>query len=200
MNFRCCTPSQRSTLLYGTVYQTHLRARARAGVIFFPLLTRLSIAFTPRPAPTRLGRRLAPTLTCVVSRVTRVTRHTASASRRRACRREAPRPDRLARDKPTNTPHCACQLGEGQAVSSLAFERRLSHSLQLCSRTTRLHACASAPRGSNCGPSHTVCLCSMCYRIYPRSQPAKRKPGSDLLQHGTAGAAAHASATRRVVP
>ena len=201
MNFRCCTPSQRSTLLYGTVYQTHLRARARAGVIFFPLLTRLSIAFTPRPAPTRLGRRLAPTLTCVVSRVTRVTRHTASASRR-PTRAGARRPERTA-SRATNRqtlPHCACQLGEGQAVSSLAFERRLSHSLQLCSRTTRLHACASAPRGSNCGPSHTVCLCSMCYRIYPRSQPAKRKPGSDLLQHGTAGAAAHASATRRVVP
>ena len=40
----------------------------------------------------------------------------------------------------------------------------------------------------------------MCYRIFPRSQPAERKPGCDLLQHGTAGAVAHASATRRVVP
>ena len=109
-----------------------------------------SLAFTPR----RHG--LRQHLSEWQRVVSRVTRHTASDSRRRACRREAPRPDRLARDKPTNTPHGACQLGEGQAVSSLAFERRLSHSLQLCSRTTRLHACASAPRGSNCGPSHTV--------------------------------------------
>ena len=68
----------------------NLRARARAGVIFSPLLTRLSIAFTPRPAPTRL----APTLTSVVSRV-RVTRQTASASRRPA-RAGARRPDRTA--------------------------------------------------------------------------------------------------------
>ena len=29
-------------------------------------------------------------------------------------------------------------------------------------------------------------------RIFPRSQPAERKPGCDLLQHGTAGAVAHA--------
>ena len=61
-------------------------------------------------------------------------------------------------------------------------------------------SCSLSPRDSNCGPSHTVWLCSMCYRIFPRSQPAERKPGCDLLQHGTAGAVAHASATRRVVP
>ena len=82
----------------------------------------------------------------------RVTRHTASASRRRACRREAPRPDRLVRDKPTNTSHGACQLGEGQPVSSLAFERRLSvsHSrlCRVCSCTTRHARCAPVRRAT----------------------------------------------------
>ena len=113
-----------------------------------------SLAFTPR----RHGlRRHLSESGSVLRRVSRVTRHTASASRRRACRREAPRPDRLARDKPTNTPHGACQLGEGQAVSSLAFERRLSHSLcSVQSHHTTCTLCASAPRDSNCGLSHTM--------------------------------------------
>ena len=137
----------------------HLRARARAGVIFSPLLTRLSIAFTPRPAPTRL----APTLTrcrsrpvCVSCHVSHVTPRALRAGPRVPARGAQTGPPRARQTDKHSSPHGACQLGEGQAVSSLAFERRLSHSLQLCSRTTRLHACASAPRGSNCGPSHTV--------------------------------------------
>ena len=64
-------------------------------------------------------------------------------------RREAPRPDRLARDKPTNTPHGACQLGEGQTVSSLAFERRLSHSAHV---PLSAHGCAVAPHDCTRAP------------------------------------------------
>jgi hypothetical protein len=113
----------------------------------------------------------------------------------------------------------ANQLGEAQALSSLARRsyRRLSRSAER-SCTTRRHArCAPARRATATvvwPVSRRVTPRRMWFNSIasiPRSQPAKRKLGSDkglwrqrssrghLLHHaGTAGAVAQA-ATRRVV-
>ena len=92
-------------------------------------------------------------------------------------------------DKPTNTPHGAYQLGEGQALSSLAFER--SEALPLCSvqsHHTRRARCAPVRRATATVARLTPCDSVACAIVSIRAR-GKRKPGSDLLHHGNASGA-----------
>ena len=70
---------------------------------------------------------------------------------------------------------------------TLAFERRLSPAPE--SHYTRHARCAPVRRATATVACLTPCDSVACAIIYPRSQPAKRKPGSDLLHHGNASGA-----------
>ena len=96
----------------------------------------------------------------------------------RACRREAPRPDRLARDKPTNTPHGACQLGERGSLCRAWPSNEGSPALSaVCSRTTRHARCAPVRRATATVARLTPCDSVACaiVSIRARSPPSENR-------------------------
>ena len=106
------------------------------------------------------------------------------ASRRRA--RGPTGPPRLARDEPTNTPHGACQLGEGQALSSLAHcgLRRLSHaprSAERSVRTTPHVRCAPARRATATVARVTPCDSVACVIVSIRVRSLRNESSTAIL-------------------